>query len=81
MSGRFCLTPGAAIITTRRVSRQNSCRAPDLGSILGGRAHSPPLYLFMIRLFGWVVLLTLYRFKTRCMVSDQVFHEIGYAAR
>jgi hypothetical protein len=21
------------------------------------------------------------RFKTRCMVSDQVFHEIGYAAR
>ena len=23
----------------------------------------------------------LYRFKTRCIVSDQVFHEIGYAAR
>ena len=25
--------------------------------------------------------LSLYRFKTRCMMSDQVFHEVGYAAR
>jgi hypothetical protein len=27
----------------------------------------------------WFAVTSLYRFKTRCMVSDQVVHEIGYA--